>query len=57
MKVTVEGTAEELLELFTVGRTSCHSFRVPENTNLSSRDVRTFKERDEMPNRFREEGV
>lgn len=60
MKVTVEGTAEELLdlaELLTLGRTSRRAIEVPKHTNASARDVRAIRARDEMPNRFREEGV
>lgn len=56
MKVTVEGTAEELLdlvELLALGK-GCRSSK---NTNTARRDVRDLQARDDVPNRFREEGV
>lgn len=55
MKVTVEGTAEELLdlaELLAMGRDTRRSIEVPKNI-----DRGTIRARDDVPNRFREEGV
>lgn len=60
MKVTIEGTTEEMLEvakLLTIGRTSRHAFEVPKNTDTTRRDVGDIQARDNIPNRFREEGV
>lgn len=55
MKVTVEGTTGELLylaELLATGRDARRTIEVPKNT-----DRGTIPARDDVPNRFREEGV
>lgn len=60
MKVTVEGTAREFLDLADVLeaiRNPVYAVRVRENQNASARDVGDVQTRDDVPNRFREEGV
>lgn len=60
MKVIVEGTSGEFLdlaELITYGRTYRSSLTAPKNPNTSRRDVRDFQARDDVPNRYREEGA
>ena len=60
MKVTIEGTAEELLDLVEIiayGRDSLRAIRVPKNTDTSRRDVGVVQTGDDVPNRYREEGV
>lgn len=55
MKVTVEGTAEEMLEvaeLIAYGRAYRSSLRGPKDRDTTTRNVG-----DDIPNRFREEGV
>lgn len=60
MKVTIEGTAQEFVdmaELITYGRSYRNSLGVPEDPDASQRDVQYVQARDDVPNRFREEGV
>lgn len=60
MKVTIEGIPQELFdmaELLGYGRSTCRAAEVPKNRNTASRDVRAFQAGDDVPNRFREEGV
>lgn len=60
MKVTIEGTAEELLNLaglLVSGRATHRSIGAPKNTDASQRDVRDLQTGDAVPNRYREEGV
>lgn len=55
MKVTIEGTAEEMFEvaeLIVYGRASRDSVRGPKDRDTPTRNVG-----DDVPNRFREEGV
>lgn len=57
MKVTVDGTVEEILNLVNLIQPSLYSVRVPENTDSTPRAGRTFQARDDVPDRDREEGV
>ena len=57
MKVTIEGTAEEILdlnELLALGRDSHRFQRRSKNINSTAREIPPG---DDVPNRFREEGV
>lgn len=60
MKVSLEGTNEEFLdmaELLTLGRTARRATEVPKNKNAARIGVRRIQGNDDVPNRFREEGV
>ena len=57
MKVTIKGTTEELLDLAQLlvwGRGYRDFKEASKNTNTARQDVRA---RDDVPNRFREEGA
>lgn len=54
MKVTIEGTTEEIIalsDLLGYGKISCYTVRDP------ARDDGKIQTGDDVPNRFREEGV
>ena len=60
MKVTVEGTTEEFLEmaeLIAYGRAYQHSRGTYKYTDTTTRNVGDVQAGDDVPNRFREEGV
>lgn len=60
MKVSIEGTAEELLalsDLLGYGKISCYTVRDTKDTDTPQRDVRDLQEGADVPNRDREEGV
>lgn len=61
MKVSLEGTSEEILVLAGLlgcNRVSLHSIGDSTSTDSATRDVRSVQTNDDdVPNRFREEGV
>jgi hypothetical protein len=60
MKVCIECATTELLdfvELLAYDRGYRHAVGAPKNTSTSRRDVGDLQTGDDVPNRFREEGV
>lgn len=60
MKVSLEGTTEEFLgmaELLAIGRATRRATGVPNDKYAAPSDVRRVQANDDVPDRFREEGV